>query len=153
MQSIMHMNSLPVQQRGATLVVALLLLLIISMVGVSTMRNASTVEKISSADYQKGITFQASESAVQVSLNNRNLFSQAIATGTPITTPNVAINSDVANASVIYMSLGSGPVLGDSLNSVAAERLMITSTSSLAANPNVQTRTVHGLTQKRPNLN
>lgn len=149
----MHMNSLPVQQRGATLVVALLLLLIISMVGVSTMRNASTVEKISSADYQKGITFQASESAVQVSLNNRNLFSQAIATGTPITTPNVAINSDVANASVIYMSLGSGPVLGDSLNSVAAERLMITSTSSLAANPNVQTRTVHGLTQKRPNLN
>lgn len=153
MQPIMHMNSLPVQQRGATLVVALLLLLIISMVGVSTMRNASTVEKISSADYQKGITFQASESAVQVSLNNRNLFSQAIATGTPITTPNVAINSDVANASVIYMSLGSGPVLGDSLNSVAAERLMITSTSSLAANPNVQTRTVHGLTQKRPNLN
>jgi len=147
------MNSLPQDQQGATLIVALILLILISLIGVSTLKSASVVEKMSSADYQKNITFRASESAVDVTLDDA-LISQVMREDQVVLSQNdININVDNANASVVYTKIpGQGIVLGASINTVAGNRLMITSTGSLAGDPNTKTRTVHGIVKTGPAL-
>ena len=145
MHKLSHMNSLPNDQRGATLVVALILLILISLIGVSTLKSASVVEKLSSNDYRKNITFRASESAVDTSLTTNDLISQVIGQPNPIT-DTIDINIDDATADVTYSSVGEGPVLGASIassNAIIGERIMITSAATINGDDNSSTRTMH----------
>ena len=64
---------MPSNENGATLVVALIMLVLISLIGVSSLKSASVVERMSANDHQKNITFQASESAAEVALKVRGL--------------------------------------------------------------------------------
>lgn len=150
MQNIKQMKSLPQDQQGATLIVALILLILISLIGVSTLKSASVVEKMSSADYQKNIAFRASESAVDVTLND-DVISRVMREGRVALSGNdFNINVDNASADVVYISTGEGIVLGGSIGTVAGNRIMITSTGSLAEDPNTKTRTVHGVVRTGP---
>jgi len=75
-------TSLPSNENGATLVVALIMLVLISLIGVSSLRGAAVVEKLSANDHQKNLTFQASESAASIALQNDALISEALISGT-----------------------------------------------------------------------
>ena len=58
------MNS-PLQQRGAVLIVALVFMLIIALLGVASMRNATMQERMAGNNKDVNIAFQAAEAAVR----------------------------------------------------------------------------------------
>ena len=73
------------KQQGTTLFVALIILVVISLIGVTAMKNANIDEQMASNLYQKNLTFQASESAVESTINDSTLIQQAITSNTPVT--------------------------------------------------------------------
>jgi hypothetical protein len=143
-----HRNS----ERGATLFVALVLLVLISLLGVGALKNASVEEQMSANLYQKNIAFQASESAVEATLGNDTLISQTLsANGTPVS-QNVPTTVPGVNASVTYSYVGDGPASGFSIGNgsgFSAAHLMITATGSVPA-INASTTTVHGVYRVSP---
>ena len=140
-------NNLPGKQRGATLVVALVMLLLLSLLGANSLRNALNTERMASAGHQKNITFQASESAAAIAANRASkVVADAIRTNAQASEV-IDINSTLAKANVTAVPLGSGAILGSSLGGVAGLRVMITSTGELIADPRSQTVTVHGITR------
>jgi len=145
-----NLNSLPGKQKGATLAVALIILVLIALIGAGTLRSAKVSERLASNDYQKNITFQASESAVDQVLSFAAL---------PPLTPDVPLaevaNVGIvnANANVVYTLTGQGPVDGASIGSggVSGQRIMITSTGAINAGPNSPfSTTVHGIVRLVP---
>ncbi len=145
------MNSSPKSQQGVTLFVALIMLVIISLLGVTALKNASIEEQMSSNLYQKNITFQASESAVESTITNTALIAQVLSSTTPVN-QTVAVPIPNTTASVSYSSTGAGPVLGSSTNVFSGQRIMITSTGQIPA-VNARTVTVHGIVRTVPGLN
>jgi len=148
----MQLNHAPGKQQGATLMVALILLVLISLLGITSLKSASVVEKMSSNDYQKNITFQASESAVSATLANG--LEQAASTGVPVPMTDVDINMQNVRADVTYTPIaGSAAVLGTGFNVAGGIRVMVTSTGTLTSNPAIRTRTVHGYIRTAPAIN
>lgn len=143
-------TTLPSNENGATLVVALIILVLISLIGVSSLRSASVVERMSSNDYQKNLTFQASESAAEVALLNTARISEAIVNGTAVDN-NVTTNLPGIQSTVTYTAAGTGDTFGSSLGDqgFSAQRLMVTSTGRLT-NTNTQSSTVHGVVRLIP---
>jgi len=152
MHQIRQMNSLPKEQRGATLIVALILLVLLSLIGVSTLKGASVAEKMASADYQKNVTFRASESAVDISLQDLDLISATIIDG-ETHVKDIDVEDDSAKAEVAFVSVGSSYVPGASIGGVSGARIMITSTGRLTTDANTFTRTVHGVVKQVPAIN
>ena len=136
------------KQQGATLFVALIILVIVSLVGVTAMKNANVEEQMASNLYQKNLTFQASESAVESTINNTSLIQQALTSTTPIQ-QNVPVPIPNTTATVSYASAGSGMAVGSSANLFSGMRLMITATGSIPA-LNARTVTVHGVVRLAP---
>lgn len=56
----------PRRQRGIALIVALILLLIMTMLGLSSIRTTSIQERMSANTYDRGLAFQAAEAALRV---------------------------------------------------------------------------------------
>lgn len=145
---------LPGNEKGATLVVALIMLILISLIGVSSLKSASVVEKMSGNDFQKNLTFQASESAAEVALQDNPQttanIGQALASGSL----NIAITTNLANVSstVTYTPAGTGDTFGSSLGDkgFGAQRIMVTSISTLNGDPSTQSSTVHGVVRLVP---
>lgn len=136
------------KQQGATLFVALIILVIVSLVGVTAMKNANVEEQMASNLYQKNLTFQASESAVESTINNTTLIQQALTSTTPIQ-QNVTVPIPNTTASVSYASAGSGMAVGSSANLFSGMRLMITATGEIP-DLNARTVTVHGVVRLAP---
>ena len=57
-------------QNGAALMVALVLIFMISIMGISVMRNSSLEHRMASNSIQSSIVFQAAESVIEQTLNN-----------------------------------------------------------------------------------
>lgn len=135
-------------ERGATLVVSLILLVLISLLGVNSMKNAIVAEKMSAADHQRNITFQASESAANLALDdsNRSFISDAIIAAGPVP-KDVDINSADTATTVTFTPVGSSALLGTSIgpNGATGQRVMVTSTATLNADPRASSETVHGI--------
>lgn len=53
-------------QSGAALIVVLLLLLVVTLLGLAAMRGSLLQERMAGATYQRGLTFQAAETALKV---------------------------------------------------------------------------------------
>ncbi len=144
---------LPGKEKGATLIVALIMLILISLIGVSSLKSASVVEKMSGNDFQKNLTFQASESAAGIALQetaqNRTNIGNALADGS-FETP-IATNLDNVTTNVIYTAAGSGLTFGSSLSNFSAQRIMVTSTSQMTGDATTQSTTVHGVVTLAPN--
>jgi len=145
-------TTLPGSQQGATLVVALIMLILISLIGVSSLKSASVVEKMSANDYQKNITFQASESAAEVTLQDTVLISQALVAQQPVAASNVITGIPNASADVVFTPAGVGEVFENSLgeNGFSGQRIMVTSTGTLTTDSNIRSRTVHGIVRLVP---
>ena len=140
-------NKLPGKQRGAVLVVALIMLVLLSLLGVNSLKTALHTERMSAAVYQKNITFQASESAAAIaSLRTSQIVADAIRINSAVT-QDVDTGSNLASTSVTAVPLGNGAVLGSSLGGVSGLRVLITSTAELSADSGAQTVTVHGITR------
>ena len=144
-------TTLPGNQRGATLIVALILLVLISLIGASSLKNASVAEKIAAAGYQRNLTFQSSESAAMQVVNNENFISQAMVAAAAITPP-IDTNMDNTEAKLTITPTGVGTLLGNSINGsgMSGQRIMVTSKSWLASDTNSATQTVHGLVRMVP---
>jgi len=85
------MNPINRTQRGAALLVAMVMVFMISIMGVSVMRNSSLEHRMASNSIQSATVFQAAESVVEVTLNNSNslvaAFDNLNATGDGLPTP------------------------------------------------------------------
>ena len=142
---------MPGNERGATLVVALIMLILISLIGVASLKSAALVEKMSANDHQRNLTFQASESAANVALQDDANISQALISGNLVTFPDVATNLPNTTSTVTFKTAGSSSLFGSSLGDqgFSGQRVIITSSSTLE-NTNAQTRTVHGIVRLVP---
>lgn len=58
----------PHSQRGVTLVIALVLLMVVSLLGLSAMRSTSLEEKMASNSQDQGLAFQAAEAALRAGI-------------------------------------------------------------------------------------
>jgi len=136
------------KQQGATLFVALIILVVVTLVGVTAMKNANVEEQMASNLYQKNLTFQASESAVESTINNTALIQQAMTTNAPVV-QNVQVPIPNTTATVAYASAGAGMAVGSSANLFSGMRLMITATGEIT-DLNARTVTVHGVVRLAP---
>ena len=64
-----HLLSRPRQQRGATLIITLVMLVLITLVSVSTIRTSTMDEKMAGGARDRDKALQAAEAAVQLCLN------------------------------------------------------------------------------------
>ncbi len=143
-------NSLQNQQ-GVTLLVAMVILILVSLIGVTALKNASVEEQMSANLYQKNLTFQASESAVESTINDKNLQRQVLTSATSVSSV-VPVNIEHTTATVNYKSNGLGaPPNGNSFGAFAGARIMITSTGE-STDSSTRTRTVHGIVITVPGL-
>lgn len=144
-------TTLPGHERGATLIVALIMLILISLIGASSLRNASVAEKMSAANHLKNTTFQASESAAALALSDSSLISEAIISGVPETTT-VDVSSSDVSTQVIFTLVGASPVLDATIgeNGYSGQRIMVTSTAQLTSDARSTSETVHGVVQMVP---
>lgn len=136
------------KQQGTTLFVALIILVVISLIGVTAMKNANIDEQMASNLYQKNLTFQASESAVESTLNDTTLIQQAISSNAPVTQA-VSVPIPNTTATVSYSAVGSGLAVGSSANLFSGTRFMITATGEIP-DLNARTVTVHGVVRLAP---
>jgi type IV pilus assembly protein PilX len=58
-------NNMPARQRGAVLIVSLLILLIMTMIGVSSLQSSATEEKMASNSRDRSVGFQSAEAALR----------------------------------------------------------------------------------------
>lgn len=144
----MSMHHSPHNQQGATLFVALIILVVVSLIGVTAMKNANVEEQMASNLYQKNLTFQASESAVESTINNTGLIQQAMTSNAPVV-QDVPVPIPNTSATVSYASAGSGMAVGSSANLFSGLRLMITATGEMP-DLNARTVTVHGVVRLAP---
>ena len=144
-------TTIPGNEKGATLVVALIMLVLISLIGVSSLKSASVVERMSANDYQKNITFQASESAAEVALADTAQISQALINGV-VQDAQVTTNIANVNATVTYRTAGTADTFGSSLGAqgFSGQRIMVTSTGQMSTDANMVSRTVHGVVRLVP---
>jgi len=145
-------NHIGSSQRGATLFVSLVLLVLISLIGTAALKNASVEEQMSSNLYQKNATFQASESAVEATINDPAILSQTLAAnGSPI--EQVVPSPDArVTTKVTYTYVGDAPAGGYSIGNgsgFSAAHLMITATGEIA-DTGARTPTVHGIYRVTP---
>ena len=58
-------NGIPAQQRGAALMVVLILLLVMTLLGLASLRGTLMEERMSAALFDRGLSFQAAEAALR----------------------------------------------------------------------------------------
>lgn len=136
------------KQQGTTLFVALIILVVVSLIGVTAMKNANIDEQMASNLYQKNLTFQASESAVESTIYDSTLIQQAITSNQPVTQA-VTVPIPNTTATVSYSAVGSGLAVGSSANLFSGTRFMITATGEIP-DLNARTVTVHGVVRLAP---
>jgi len=146
-------SNLPGNQRGATLIVALIILLLLALLGASSLKNAANAERMSAAGYQKYITFHASENAATIAYGpGGEVVGNAIAANGSTGEIEIDTGSDTTVTFVEALPLGSGATLNSSLGGVAGHRVKVTSTARLKDNEKSQTVTEHGVLRLGPSL-
>ncbi len=96
-------RQVPNRQEGTVLVVAMLMLLVMTLIGVTTMRTATLEEKMSANSMNTSISLQASESAVDAALKDTNNLVTALNSGTAVTiNVNLGTSTVTAKADITY---------------------------------------------------
>jgi type IV pilus assembly protein PilX len=73
------------RQRGAALITALVLLVILTMLGLSSMTTNTMEERMSSNAQEKNRAFQAAEAGIQIAMTNSDTFSLNHTISNPLT--------------------------------------------------------------------
>jgi len=71
------MHSYKSTQSGAALMIAMVLIFMISVMGISVMRNSTLEQRMASNSIQSSVVFQAAESVVEETLNNPDALTAA----------------------------------------------------------------------------
>ncbi|NND93085.1 MAG: hypothetical protein HKN42_19670 [Granulosicoccus sp.] len=127
-------------EKGSVLMVAMIMIFMLSILGVSAMRGASLEGQLASNAVHKEITFQAAESASDAVLAIDGKLESIICNDTDETFSQNALgqSAEQVTASVLEYG-GRAPALGYSLGgSIGARRFVVTGSSSL---PDVHTST------------
>lgn len=100
------------KQRGIVLVVALLILVVMTVLGVSMLSSSSLGERMASNLQSQNVTFQAAESCIRTALlfANKNLRDAAINNPDPANIPNASLNCAFDNNTVTAQVLYSTPL-------------------------------------------
>ena len=139
------------KQQGATLLVAMVILILVSLIGVTALKNASVEEQMAANLYMKNLTFQASESAVESTINDKALLRDTLTNETP-QSKSVDVDIPHTTAHVSYKSNGlSDCTPGNSCGVFSGARVMITATGQ-STDTSTRTRTVHGVVITVPGL-
>jgi type IV pilus assembly protein PilX len=97
-------------QRGATLIITMVMLTLITLVGVSTIRTSTVDEKLAGASRDRDKAFQAAEAAMQQCLKQ---VKNATYAGTPLTpavstsTPNWEVAANWTNGNSVAVAVDS----------------------------------------------
>ena len=141
----------PFAQQGAALFIALIVVLLVSLLGTTAMKRGAMEEQMGSGHYQKQITFQASESAVEATLADVSLMQSArqaadawVSQGVNVPLPDIA-------AEVTYAYVGNRPAIGWSLDSTGqgASSFVITAVGRIVST-GASTTTQHSVYRVNP---
>jgi type IV pilus assembly protein PilX len=107
----MYIHNQSQHQSGAVLIVSLIMLLVLTIIGVTSMRSATLEEKMAANSMNYNVTFHAAESAIENALDDTNSLVQAI-----VTSDTVEVDLDVGDSSIDSSAdvtyLGSGLAFG-----------------------------------------
>jgi len=116
------MNHKPVgnrnAQRGAALMVAMVLIFMMSILGVTAMRESSLEKRMTTNSVHKSKTFQRAESGTDIAIGNEDNLSAAFAANgnkLPVPLPTSSDNGLASSAEIRWV--GSGPPVGFSIGS------------------------------------
>lgn len=150
-------QSIICQQNGAVLIVSLVMLLLMTILGLTAMSGATMEQKMAGNSQDLNITLQASESATRAVYENLNLLGQALNSATPVA-QDVRLDSGFvladqpvkSNASVQY--IGKSPLAGFSLgvnkSNFVAHHFEVTGTGTMSGN--ITTVTAQGVYRVAP---
>ena len=130
---------LPPRQRGAVLVIGLLILLVMTLIGVTAMSTSTMQERMSANGMNANIAFQAAESAVIAAMSSLATVKSAMGTVGPVNGPTVTYGSGsltaVGNSQVTYVgdSIPDGTSLGIGTSGLTAHQFTASSTSTVTA--------------------
>lgn len=131
------------KENGVALIVSLLILLLISIISVTSMKNAAMQQKMSHNFELKGRTFQIAEGTAQQSMPDLAILQRAKINRGTVITETADYPTQMAEAQISYSFVGSTPVIGWSLNSsgTGSSLFLVTSTvemESVGARSSVQ---------------
>ena len=121
-------------QKGIVLISSLIMLLVMTMIGVSAMRGSALEERMSANDMNHNKVFQAAESATELAISNTANLSGALngsAVNVTVTMPDPTVSSE---AEVEF--LAKGPALGFEMgddNSIVAYHFDVQGTGEIEA--------------------
>jgi type IV pilus assembly protein PilX len=102
------------RQSGAVLIISLIILLVLTIIGVTAMRSATLEEKMAANSMNHNVTFHAAESAIENALDDTGSMVQAILSGDTVSVDlDIGDSSITSSADITY--LGSGIAFGFSL--------------------------------------
>lgn len=132
MRHVQHLHHFH-KQSGAVLVISLILLLVLTIIGVSSMRSATLEEKMAANNMNYGITFHAAESAIENALDDTDSLVQAILSNNTVQVNlNIGDTSVSSSANVKYLGAGIayGFSIGQNSSAFSSYRFDATGTAS-----------------------
>lgn len=101
---ISHTIASTKKQQGVVLVIALLILVVMTVLGVSMLSTSSMEERMASNLQSKSITFQAAESCIRSALLPANAANRLLAVNSPNIIPPVTVNCvfNNVNSQVVF---------------------------------------------------
>jgi len=116
-----------VNQQGMTLIIALVMLVVITGIGVNAVKLSTSEALIAGNDTLKMLAFQGAESAIAVSATSKNLFyikDAAVVGGTPktVTVADEEVTNGVklvSTSNVSYLKTGNCPAISGVANSAS----------------------------------
>jgi len=144
--------AMPSQQRGTVLIMSMLMLLIMTLIGITTMNTATLEEKMSANSMNSNISMQASESAVDAALDDTANLVTALHSGAPV---NVTVNlgnanvTSVAAIQFIGSTIAPGFSFGNNQGTFSTYQFTATGTGTVPA-ANATTVTVQGVYRVGP---
>ena len=140
------------QQTGSVLLLSLIILGVMSVLGLSLFSNSTLEEKMAANQMNNHKTFHASESAVDITVQDTDTLAAALVSPTPITVVvDVGDAKIAANAELSYVgaALPSGWSLGVNEGSFSAHNIRTTGTA-IKTNASALTQTAQGIARIGP---
>lgn len=122
------------RQRGGALLVAMVMIFMLSIMGVSVMRSSTLEKRMAINAIQSSATFQAAESASNLALNDFNHLNSAHMAGsnTPVVLAIDEVHADIGLQSVSTVEwVGTGPLPGFSTGDFQALYYIATGVSAI----------------------
>lgn len=139
------------KQNGAALITALVLLIFITLLASVSLKTATLGEQTTRNYQEKVTTFQASESAVDHTIDNLSILKKALLNPGSGVTEEIALNSPNVTSQVTFTYLGTAPITGWTLDATGngASRYQIKAEGRIPAT-GARTTTEHGYIRINP---